>query len=163
MGDELSSGQARDCYTHTHTRTHRPTDAGDDNTRRPKLASGKNGCNYLSMLGLKLNHVNKYGPWESRDSGSFRPWRSGFMRMANQPWCVICNCILLRSQLSFEVTKSDLYDMSRYMRYIKSVLRLRCRIVLYDIPFIKFACNYHVDTEFTKYMMIFNTIMLTWN
>ena len=26
---------------HTHTRTHRPTDAGDDNTRRPKLASGK--------------------------------------------------------------------------------------------------------------------------
>ena len=27
--------------THTHTRTHRPTDAGDDNTRWPKLASGK--------------------------------------------------------------------------------------------------------------------------
>ena len=26
----------------THTHTHRPTDAGDDNTRRPKLASGKN-------------------------------------------------------------------------------------------------------------------------
>ena len=24
------------------TRIHRPTDAGDDNTRRPKLASGKN-------------------------------------------------------------------------------------------------------------------------
>ena len=24
------------------THTHRPTDAGDDNTRRPKLASGKN-------------------------------------------------------------------------------------------------------------------------
>ena len=40
MGDELSCGQARDW--HTHTRTHRPTDAGDDNTRRPKLASGKN-------------------------------------------------------------------------------------------------------------------------
>ena len=40
MGDELSRGQARDWYT--HTRTHRPTDAGDDNTRRPKLASGKN-------------------------------------------------------------------------------------------------------------------------
>ena len=43
MGDELSSGQARDWYT--HTRTHRPTDAGDDNTRRPKLASGKNDSN----------------------------------------------------------------------------------------------------------------------
>ena len=26
----------------THTLTHRPTDAADDNTRRPKLASGKN-------------------------------------------------------------------------------------------------------------------------
>ena len=22
-----------------------------------------NGCNYLSMLGLKLNHVSKRGPW----------------------------------------------------------------------------------------------------
>ena len=27
--------------THTHTRTHTHTAAGDDNTRRPKLASGK--------------------------------------------------------------------------------------------------------------------------
>ena len=44
MGDELSCGQTRDWYTHTHTHTltHRPTDTGDDNTRRPKLASGKN-------------------------------------------------------------------------------------------------------------------------
>ena len=34
---------------HTHTHTHRPTDAGDDNTRRPKLASGKNykKCKYI--------------------------------------------------------------------------------------------------------------------
>ena len=40
MSDALSCGQARDWYT--HTRTHRPTDAADDNTRRPKLASGKN-------------------------------------------------------------------------------------------------------------------------
>ena len=31
----------------THTHTNRHTDAGDDNTRRPKLASGKNeGCAY---------------------------------------------------------------------------------------------------------------------
>ena len=41
MGDELSCGLARDWYT--HTRTHRPTDAGNDNTRRPKLAWGKKG------------------------------------------------------------------------------------------------------------------------
>ena len=27
--------------THTHTHTDRHTDRGDDNTRRPKLASGK--------------------------------------------------------------------------------------------------------------------------
>ena len=37
-GDELSHGQARDWRTGGHT--HRQTDAGNDNTRRPKLASG---------------------------------------------------------------------------------------------------------------------------
>ena len=36
-GDELSRGQARDWRTDTHTQT----DAGNDNTRRPKLPSGK--------------------------------------------------------------------------------------------------------------------------
>ena len=39
-GDELSRGQTRDWRTDGHT--HRQTDAGNDNTRRPKLASGKN-------------------------------------------------------------------------------------------------------------------------
>ena len=39
-GDELSRGQVRDWRTDGHT--HRQTDAGNDNTRRPKLASGKN-------------------------------------------------------------------------------------------------------------------------
>ena len=38
-GDKLSRGQARDWRTDGHT--HRQTDAGNDNTRRPKLASGK--------------------------------------------------------------------------------------------------------------------------
>ena len=38
-GDELSHGQA--CGYRTHRRTHRQTDGGNDNTRRPKLASGK--------------------------------------------------------------------------------------------------------------------------
>ena len=37
MSDELSCGQVRDWHTHWHW----PTDAADDNTRRPKLASGK--------------------------------------------------------------------------------------------------------------------------
>ena len=36
MGDELLRGQA------CGYRTHRQTDGGNDNTRRPKLASGKN-------------------------------------------------------------------------------------------------------------------------
>ena len=38
-GDELSRGQASDYRTHGRTDTQ--TDAGNDNTRRPKLASGK--------------------------------------------------------------------------------------------------------------------------
>ena len=38
-GHELSRGQARDWRTDGHT--HRQTDAGNDNTRRPILASGK--------------------------------------------------------------------------------------------------------------------------
>ena len=37
--DELSHGQAHDWRTHRHTHIH--THAGNDNTRRPKLASGK--------------------------------------------------------------------------------------------------------------------------
>ena len=43
-GDELSRGQTSAYRTHRRTdgRTHRQTDAGNDNTRRPKLASGKN-------------------------------------------------------------------------------------------------------------------------
>ena len=36
-GPELSRGQASDWHTDRHTHT----DAGNDNTRRPKLASGK--------------------------------------------------------------------------------------------------------------------------
>ena len=39
-GTELSRGQASDWHTDRQTHTH--TDAGNDNTRRPKLASGKN-------------------------------------------------------------------------------------------------------------------------
>ena len=41
-GDELSRGQARDYRTHRQTDVDTQTDAGNDNTQRPKLASGKN-------------------------------------------------------------------------------------------------------------------------
>ena len=51
-GDELSRGQA--CGYRTHRRTHRQTDAGNDNTRRPKLASGKNYWFALWWCALRL-------------------------------------------------------------------------------------------------------------
>ena len=41
-GDELWSRQTRDWHTDRQTDTHTHTDEGNDNTRRPKLASGKN-------------------------------------------------------------------------------------------------------------------------
>ena len=40
MGDELSRRKAQDY--HTHGQTPRHTDAGNNNTQRPKLALGKN-------------------------------------------------------------------------------------------------------------------------
>ena len=39
MGDELSSGQARDCYTHTHTHTHGHT---DPQTQAMTIPEGQN-------------------------------------------------------------------------------------------------------------------------
>ena len=53
-GDELSRGQASDYRTHGRTDTQ--TDAGNDNTRRPKLASGKN----VFYLPLYLNFLVQY-------------------------------------------------------------------------------------------------------
>ena len=55
-----------DGHTDTHTYTHTHTHAGNDNTRRPKLASGKNyikgpGYNWQERL-----HVRMHGricPW----------------------------------------------------------------------------------------------------
>ena len=59
---ELSCGQARDWYTHTDTRTHRHTDAGNDNTRRPKLASGNKTV-------LLRDTVHQTSPGESAAAG----------------------------------------------------------------------------------------------
>ena len=44
-GHELSRGQAHDWHTDGHT--HTQTDAGNDNTRRPILASGKNSSLHI--------------------------------------------------------------------------------------------------------------------
>ena len=50
-GHELSRGQARDWRT--DGQTHTQTDAGNDNTRRPILASGKNGWAVLCEILIK--------------------------------------------------------------------------------------------------------------
>ena len=53
----------------THTHTHRPTDAGDDNTRRPKLASGKKGLDYINISKVWSIHViciRRFGNLSSR-------------------------------------------------------------------------------------------------
>ena len=57
-GDELSRGQASDYRTDGRTDT--LTDAGNDNTRRPKLASGK-------------NHLSKYRDCHYKDKTVMRP------------------------------------------------------------------------------------------
>ena len=58
-GDELSRGQARDWRTDGHT--HRQTDAGSDNTRRPKPASGKNHI-YHTTTNLINESIMEMGP-----------------------------------------------------------------------------------------------------
>ena len=59
-GDELSRGQARDYRTHRRTdgRTHSQTDASNDNTRRPKLASG---IKYIPSIKYRFQSIC---PWE---------------------------------------------------------------------------------------------------
>ena len=64
-GHELSRGQARDWHTDGHT--HTQTDAGNDNTRRPILASGK-----------KLSLCQNEAPdreWSDNMDASMAIWR----------------------------------------------------------------------------------------
>ena len=56
-GDELSRGQSSDYRTHGRTDTQ--TDAGNDNTRRPKLASGKNSLHEMCKSMTWLDNWNK--------------------------------------------------------------------------------------------------------
>ena len=58
-GEELLRGQAHDWYTHRWT--HRQTDAGNYNSRRPKLASGKNWwChNEIWLIWLYMHYLLK--------------------------------------------------------------------------------------------------------
>ena len=65
--DELSHGQAHDWRTHRHTHIHTHTHAGNDNTRRPKLASGKNCCYPSVRICFVITDVNypNRGGWIS--------------------------------------------------------------------------------------------------
>ena len=53
--DELSCRQAVDWWTHTHT--HTQADPGSDNTRRPKLATGKNVTFFINTAWFR--HILK--------------------------------------------------------------------------------------------------------
>ena len=57
-GHELSRGQARDWRT--DGRTHTQTDAGDDNTRRPILASGKTVFHWPFVWGIHYFAVDSH-------------------------------------------------------------------------------------------------------
>ena len=60
-GDELSHRQARDWRTDIHA--HRQTDAGNDSTRRPKLASGKKCTKVNRYSGFPLTKFITYKIW----------------------------------------------------------------------------------------------------
>ena len=61
--------------THTDTHTHRHTDATDDNTRRPKLASGKN----VPFLSRTLTSGDEF----SADTAEFLPEACEWLRMGD--------------------------------------------------------------------------------
>ena len=49
--------QVIDTHTQTHGHTDRHTDAGDDNTRRPKLASGNRKTRYnVDAIGFRIQN-----------------------------------------------------------------------------------------------------------
>ena len=73
-GHELSRGQTRDWRTDGHT--HTQTDAGNDNTRRPILASGKNDLLY------SLNkNIIKTATWHD----IYKSWPDG-IRVINKAY-----------------------------------------------------------------------------
>ena len=59
-GVELSRGQASAYRTQTDGRTHRQTDAGNDNTRRPKLASGQKHKDLIRLQYAPLHPITQH-------------------------------------------------------------------------------------------------------
>ena len=59
-GVELSRGQASTYRTQTDGRTHRQTDAGNDNTRRPKLASGQKHKDLIRLQYAPLHPITQH-------------------------------------------------------------------------------------------------------
>ena len=57
--------------THTDTHTDRYTDRGNDNTRRPKLASGKKRLRYNIKISAHFPQINPYTMHTLRDPKPF--------------------------------------------------------------------------------------------
>ena len=79
--DELSCGQAHDWRTHGHTHTYTHTHAGNDNTRRPKLAPGKNPSeNVVWKKAAILSQPQCFNPWNWKNVHTiifkFKQWAS---------------------------------------------------------------------------------------
>ena len=74
--DDLSHGQTRDWRTHGHTHTH--THVGNDNTRRPKLASGKNDTEDHERYRCKpIFDILIASPIWNTTFWPYRPWYQG--------------------------------------------------------------------------------------
>ena len=76
-GSELSHGQASDWQTDRQTDRHTHTDAGNDNTRRPNLASGKNDTVSGFQNNLFANHAMHFRRINSSNTKFPCPFRSG--------------------------------------------------------------------------------------
>ena len=92
-GHELSRGQARDWHTDGHTHTH--TDAGNDNTRRPILASGKNRAqSWWDMLYFRTSRYDAT-LWNTI---IITVYYMGFLSPKKNKW-TRCMCFLVKYHL----------------------------------------------------------------
>ena len=100
MGHKLSRGEAKGW--HTNGQSHTQTDAGDDNTRRPQLASVKNFGLLLRALSINIKRrifttriVQHLSPWPQVGSGMLHAKFSGyfgFLKSKSNQICCYTKC-----------------------------------------------------------------------
>ena len=107
MVDELSHGQTHDWRTHTHTHTH----AGNDNTRRPKLASGKNRSSHIVwqswMSFLWTHNCSKNRQWFVPYNGVMSDTKHVKWQLPEGYIVYFSFALLFESVLSFEKLKTE--------------------------------------------------------